>query len=116
MACSTVSDSLTPPAHDWMPVFMSARKPFRSVARCDRDGCTAMPTRTASTAAPNPAANSQRGVFLVAHRPGRMGTYGGPVVGGVCTVPSARPLRHQRGAAGQFGRGKLAEDPLDDVV
>ena len=35
-----VSDSRTPPAQDWMSVFMSARKPFRSAARCDCDGCT----------------------------------------------------------------------------
>ena len=72
--CSAVSDSETPPAQDWMPVFMSVRKPFRSVARCDRDGCTAIPTSTAAATTSSTAAISQRGVCCVGHRTWRIGT------------------------------------------
>ncbi len=38
IACSAVSDSLTPPAHDWMSDVMSCRNVFTSAARCDRVG------------------------------------------------------------------------------
>jgi hypothetical protein len=38
IACSAVSDSRTPPAHDWMSVVMSCRNVFTSAARCDRVG------------------------------------------------------------------------------
>src|SRR6516165_8540582 len=74
MARSTVRDSETPPAQDWMPVFIEARKSFMSMARCDREGCTAIPTSTAATSTSSPAANHQRGVLLVGQPAWRRGT------------------------------------------
>ena len=70
-----------------MSVFMSVRNPFRSAARCDRDGCTAMPTRTPAASTSSPAASNQRGVLRVGQAVWRIGTYGGSVRGGLCMAP-----------------------------
>jgi hypothetical protein len=74
IACSTLSESRTPAAQDPMPVFMSARKPFRSVARCDREGWMAIPVSTAPSTTANRPTISQRGILRVGHRTWRMGT------------------------------------------
>src|SRR5262249_49251484 len=82
MARSTVSDSATPPAQDWMSVFIAARKSFMSAARCDREGSTAIPTSPPATSTSSPAANHQRGVLLVGQPEWRRGTEGGSARGG----------------------------------
>src|SRR5215468_11061777 len=109
--CSAMSDSRTPPAQDWMSVFMSVRKPFRSAARCALDGCTAMPTRTPATTTAAPAANHQRGVLRTGQAVWRIGTYGGSARGGLCMAHASLTGRgHQAGAGGQF---RLRDRPVD---
>src|SRR5689334_18735258 len=110
--CSALSDSRTPPAQDWISVFMSFRKPFRSVARCALDGCTAIPTSTPATTMAAPAANHQRGVLRTGQAPRRIGTYGGSARGGLCmgAPPLLAGRGHQAGAGGQL---RLCDRPVD---
>ena len=88
MARSAVSESRTPPAHDWMSVFTSWTKPRRSATRWlveGRWGMAAITRPATSTAA---AANSHRGVRR-AGQPDRLsGSRSGEVVsvaGGIVT-------------------------------
>src|SRR5215831_7845405 len=106
IARSAVSDSLTPPAQDWM-----------SVARCDCEGRCESPTRIAPASTRTPPTYSHQGAFWTGQPPCRSGTCGGSVlVGVVIGAASLCPLADEGGARGQLRLGNRPVDPLHDAV
>src|SRR5579875_3179417 len=78
IARSAASDSLTPPAHDSMSVFMSCTNPRRSAARWAADGRCGRAASTRPAASTAAAASNQRGPRRAGHPDGRSGARPGP--------------------------------------
>src|SRR5579875_1825621 len=115
IACSTCSDSVTPPAHDSMSACMLCRKARRSTARCAVDGRCGQASSTATATTATMTATSQRGVRGTGHPDCRSGTRATPGRVGVLIACSWRASAHPGQPGVDIGLGPRTQDPLHDV-